>query len=464
MPEWFQTFFNYAVIFYSAFLIASYIAMVLLAYKEHKKHRTYHYEKHVIDQMRTSPYTPGVSIVAPAYNEEKTIINNVNSLLSLDYPDYEVVIVNDGSKDDTLKLLIDNFQLVKVPYAYVEKIKTKPVKGVYMTTSDNPVFKRLTVVDKENGGTKADASNAGVNIVSNKYFVCTDVDCIIDKYALYRVAWPTMTSTRKVIAVSASMRMSNGCDVRNGQMIEPKPPHTPIPLFQDLEYARSYLVGKQALSAINAMQNVSGGFGFFDTEIVIKAGGYDGDSFAEIEPCHSRVNGLLQFFIVHRDMVFNRTYRQYGMVTLPYILIFEMLAPVIEFLGYISIIWLFLSGGINYHTVWLVFLALYSFAQMLTMIIISFDIYSDNSFKKRSSYRWFMLASLLETIMYHPLNVFFSLRGYVKHLIGAQMVWGNMTRKGFQQPVPGTEGAEGATEGAEGAAPAEESAAEEISE
>lgn len=504
MPEWFQTFFNYAVIFYSAFLIASYIAMVLLAYKEHKKHRTYHYEKHVIDQMRTSPYTPGVSIVAPAYNEEKTIINNVNSLLSLDYPDYEVVIVNDGSKDDTLKLLIDNFQLVKVPYAYVEKIKTKPVKGVYMTTSDNPVFKRLTVVDKENGGTKADASNAGVNIVSNKYFVCTDVDCIIDKYALYRVAWPTMTSTRKVIAVSASMRMSNGCDVRNGQMIEPKPPHTPIPLFQDLEYARSYLVGKQALSAINAMQNVSGGFGFFDTEIVIKAGGYDGDSFAEDMDMLARMirymcdsgedyrvvqipeiccwtegpgnvkvlsrqrtrwgRGLLQFFIVHRDMVFNRTYRQYGMVTLPYILIFEMLAPVIEFLGYISIIWLFLSGGINYHTVWLVFLALYSFAQMLTMIIISFDIYSDNSFKKRSSYRWFMLASLLEPIMYHPLNVFFSLRGYVKHLIGAQMVWGNMTRKGFQQPVPGTEGAEGATEGAEGSAPAEESAAEEISE
>ena len=163
-------------------------------------------------------------------------------------------------------------------------------------------------------------------------------------------------------------------------------------------------------------------------------------------------------------MVFNRTYRQYGIVTLPYILIFEMLAPVIEFLGYISIIWLFLSGGINYHTVWLVFLALYSFAQMLTMIIISYDIYSDNSFRKRSSYRWFMLASLLEPIMYHPLNVFFSLRGYVKHLIGAQMVWGNMTRKGFQQPVPGTEGAEGATEGAEGAAPAEESAVEEISE
>lgn len=498
MPDGIQNFFNYAVIIYSALLVSSYIAMVILAYQQHKRHKTYHYEKNTIDQLRTSPYTPGVSIVAPAYNEEKTIINNVNSLLSLDYPDYEVVIVNDGSKDDTLKLLVETFQLVKVPYAYVEKIKTKPVRGVYKTSSDNAAFKRLTVVDKENGGTKADASNAGVNIVSNKYFVCTDVDCIIDKYALYRVVWPTMTSSRKVIAVSASMRMSNGCDVRKGQMVEPRPPHSLIPLFQDLEYTRSYLVGKQALSAINAMQNVSGGFGFFDTEIVIKAGGYDGDSFAEDMDMVARMirymcdsgedyrvvqipetccwtegpstikvlarqrtrwgRGLLQFFIVHRDMVFNKTYRQYGFATLPYILLFEMLAPLIEFTGYIMLLYLIITGGVNYKTVWLTFFGLYCFAQALTLTIISYDIYTGNSFRKRRSYLWFMLASLLEPFLYHPLNVFYSLRGYVKHIFGAKMVWGNMTRKGFQQQ-PGTE-----AEAAQPVPAAEEAEIQEIKE
>ena len=119
MPESFQNLFNYAVIIYSALLITSYIAMVVQAYRQHKRHKTYHYEKNTIDQLRTSPYTPGVSIVAPAYNEEKTIINNVNSLLSLDYPDYEVVIVNDGSKDDTLKLLTETFQLVKVLHLHL---------------------------------------------------------------------------------------------------------------------------------------------------------------------------------------------------------------------------------------------------------------------------------------------------------------------------------------------------------
>ena len=205
----------------------------------------------------------------------------MDSILIQDFVGYEVIIVNDGSKDRTLDLLIEQFDLEKVPYAYIEKIKTKPFRGLYKTRSDNPVFKRLTVVDKVNGGTKADASNAGVNVVTNPYFVCTDVDCILDKEALYRIIWPTMNTGIRVIAVSATMRMSNGCKVVNGQMREVRPPHNLIPLFQDLEYARSFYIGKTALSTFNALQNVSGGFGLFDTDVAIKAGGYDGDSFAE---------------------------------------------------------------------------------------------------------------------------------------------------------------------------------------
>ena len=489
MPEWLLDFFNYFVMFYSAFLISSYIIMTLMALHRHRVHHTYHDEAYTIDELKKSPYTPSVSIVAPAYNEEKTIITNVKSLLNLDYPDYEVVIVNDGSKDDTLKLLIENFDLVKVPYAYVEKIKTKPFKGLYKTKSDNPVFKRLIVVDKQNGGTKADASNAGVNVVSSQYFVCTDVDCVLDKYALYRVIWPTMKSSRRIIAVSATMRMSNGCEVRDGEMVETHPPHTLIPLFQDLEYTRSFLIGKSGLCRINAMQNVSGGFGLFDREIVIKAGGYDGDSFAEDMDMIARMirymcdsgddyrivqipetccwtegppnlrvlnrqrtrwgRGLLPFFTVHHDMIWNKNYRQFGFVTLPYIMIFELMAPVIEAFGYITILYLFFQRAINYHTIWVVFLTLYSFAQLLTTIIISFDAYVGTSFRKKRDYAWFFLASLLEPFVYHPLNVYFSLRGYIKQILGTQMVWGNMTRKGVQQtPAPAAAGAAKAPEAA----------------
>ncbi|MBQ9195282.1 MAG: glycosyltransferase family 2 protein [Bacteroidales bacterium] len=476
MPEWIDYFFNYFVIVYSAAVLLSYVAMAILAFVHHRKHYIYHDDAYTIDELKKSPYTPGVSIVAPAYNEEKTVITNVQSLLSLDYPDFEVVIVNDGSKDKTLELLIENFDLVKVPYAYVEKIKTKPFRGLYKTKSDNPAFKRLTVVDKVNGGTKADASNAGVNVVSNKFFVCTDVDCVLDKYALYRIIWPTMSSTRRVIAVSATRRMSTGSIVEDGKMVQTHPPHSLIPLFQDLEYTRSFMIGKSALAQINALQNVSGGFGMFDREIVIKAGGYDGDSFAEDMDMVARMirymcdtgedyrivqipetccwtegppnfkvlnrqrtrwgRGLLQFFTVHHDMVWNRNYRRYGMLTLPYIMIFELIAPVIEFSGYLMVIYLFMKGAVNYSTIWIAFLGLYIFAQLLTMVIISYDTWVGTSFKRKWDYLWFVMASLLEPILYHPINVFFSLRGYWKHIWGTQMVWGNMTRKGVQQRQP----------------------------
>ncbi len=476
MLEVFDTVFSYFIAVYSTIVLGSYIAMSVLAFLDHRKHYTYHNDAHTIEELKRSPYTPGISIVAPAYNEEKTVITNVKSLLSLDYPDFEVVIVNDGSKDKTLQLLIETFDLVKVPYAYVEKIKTKPFRGLYKTKSDNPSFKRLTVVDKVNGGTKADASNAGVNVVSNKFFVCTDVDCVLDQYALYRIIWPTMASTRRVIAVSAAMRMSNGSIVEEGKMVDTRPPHSLIPLFQDLEYTRSFLIGKTALARINALQNVSGGFGMFDREIVIKAGGYDGDSFAEDMDMVARMirymcdagedyrivqipetccwtegppnlkvlnrqrtrwgRGLFQFYTVHRDMVGNRNYRRYGALTLTYVFLFELLAPVIELIGYLSVFWFIIRGAYNYQTIWIAFVGLYIFAQLLTMVIISYDNWVGTSFKRKSDYAWFVLASLLEPVFYHPLNTFFSLRGYWKHIWGTQMVWGNMTRKGVQQAKP----------------------------
>ena len=466
-------FFNYFVLFYSGALVLSYLVMVLLAWHKHRFHKTYHNEVHTVRLLRRSPYSPGISIVAPAYNEEKTIITNVLSLLSQDYPDFEVIIVNDGSTDRTLELLIEKFDLEKVPYAYVEKIKTKPFRAMYLTKSDNPLYKKLKVVDKENGGTKADASNAGVNVVTNNYFVCTDVDCILDKYALYRIIWPVMQARRRVIAVSATMRMSNGCKVKDGQVVETRAPRSILPLFQELEYTRSFLVGKSALSVLNAMQNVSGGFGMFDTEIAIKAGGYDGDSFAEDMDMIARMvrymcesgekylvaqipetccwtegpsslqvlsrqrtrwgRGLLQFFSIHSDMLWNPTYRQFGGLTLPYILLFELLAPVIEGTGYFIIIYLFLINAVNYNTIWVAFVAIYSFALFLAMTVISFDIYAGTPYKKIRDYFLLFFAAMLEPIIYHPLSVFFSLRGYWRHITGRQMIWGTMTRRGVNQ-------------------------------
>lgn len=179
------------------------------------------------------------------------------------------MIVNDGSKDSTLEKLIEYFDLVEVPFAYVEQIKTKPFKRMFKSTSEK--FSKLIVVDKENGGTKADAVNAGLNAASYPYFVNTDVDCILARDAIYQCMTPVLEKS-DVIAVSGAMAMSNGCKIENGQIIESLPPHSLIPLFQTVEYMRSFLIGKMGWSAINAMPNVSGGYGLFNREIAIAAG------------------------------------------------------------------------------------------------------------------------------------------------------------------------------------------------
>lgn len=459
------------MIFYSASILLSYILLILLSWRRMHHHKVYHNEDYTINLMDKSPYIPGVTIVAPAYNEEKTVITNINSLLNLDYPDYKVVIVNDGSKDSTLQLMIDNFNMEKVPFAYEEKIKTKPFKALYK--SSNPKYAKLTVVDKENGGTKADATNAGINVVDTPYFVCTDVDCILDKRALYRVVWPVMSSPIRMIAVSATMRMSNGCEVEDGQITRAMPPKSLIPLFQDLEYARSYLVGKSGFQTLNAINNVSGGFGLFDTEIAIQAGGYDGESFAEDMDMVARMvrymcesgnpyriiqvpetccwtegpptlkilkrqrnrwgRGIAQFFGVHKDMIFKKRYQRYGMITLPYVLLFELMAPVIEFFGYIAFIYLLLNNRLNIQAFWVLMLALYVFAQALSSAVIFYDIYIKTKFKSHWEYLWYMLAAALEPIIYHPIIVLFTLSGYWDSLMGVTLKWGNMTRKGVNR-------------------------------
>ena len=277
MWEFILYFFGYVIFGYSLLLLASYIMLLIFAYQYSKgcKRWSDDYIRHMV---QSSPYVPGISIVAPAYNEEKTIIDNVQSLLRMDYPNFEVCIVNDGSKDKTLELLIDTFDMVEVPFEYVSKVNCAPFKRLFR--SANPKYSRLIVVDKVNGGTKADAVNAGLNVITNPFFINTDVDCILAKDAMYQCVFPVITD-ETIIAVSGTMSMSNGSTIDNGELVDIRPSNRPIPLFQDLEYKRSFLVGKMGWSKINAMNNVSGGYGLFSTEVVIGAGGYSSSSFAE---------------------------------------------------------------------------------------------------------------------------------------------------------------------------------------
>ncbi len=461
--------YGYLIFFYSLTLILSYVMLLVLSYIRASRYMRWTSD-HILYAVEGSPFAPGVSVVAGAYNEEKTIVDNVQSLLKMDYPNFEVVIVNDGSKDHTLDLLISNFALVETPYEYVPRVHCKPFKRLFRST--DPRFSRLTVVDKVNGGSKADAINGGLNVVRTPYFVNTDVDCLLARDAIKHCIFPILQD-RTIIAVSGTMSMSNGATTEDGVIVDIAPSSRPIPLFQDLEYKRSFLVGKMGWSQINAMNNVSGGYGLFSTEVVLSAGGYASDSFAEDMDMITRMmgfcleqrrpyrvvqiphtccwtegpdnvkvlkrqrirwgRGLIQHMWKHRYMIFNPRYKRLGLITMPYTLLFEFLAPIIEAIGLIIMIFLIFTYSINWKTFWILFLAIYAFSFTLSTFVIFYDYKAGGSYNKSVSYLKLVVAALFEPIVYHPMIVFFSLTGYYNYLTNKTASWGVMVRKGTKK-------------------------------
>ena len=460
--------FEYFVFFYASSMVFCYLVLALFAVIKTTRYKTYN--SRVDERFLTdSPLTPGISVIAPAYNEEKTIIVNVKSLLTLNYPLFEVIIVNDGSTDRTLELLIKEFEMEETKYAYLEKIRTQPFKRVFKST--NELYSKLTVVDKENGGTKADASNAGINASQYPYFLCTDVDCILERNTMLKMIKPILNSSLRVIAVGATLRMSNSCDIHDGVIERVRPPRSVIPRFQELEYLRAYLFNKMSWSLINCVPNVSGGLGLFDKEIAIKAGGNDGYSHAEdmdlltkmaanqinnkqeyrveyipVSCCWTEgppdmdilarqrvrwATGLAQIFFIHRKILFNPRYKKLGLVVFPFAFIFDFFAPIIETLGIIYLLFLIVQDAVNWSMAGYIFLYSYSFTIMIGTLAIVMDNYVQKQYKTTKEILKLWLMIFIEPFIYHPILMYFSLKGYFNFLTSREMEWGTMTRQGY---------------------------------
>lgn len=470
----FYQIFCYLVFSYSILLMASYALLVLMSRQAQNQLDINVPDDETIKyMMQGSPLTPAVSIIAPAFNEEVTIIDNVNSLLKIDYPDYEIVIVNDASTDRTMELLINEYSLVEVPYDIAMRVPSKPIKRVLKSTDER--YSKIIVVDKEHGGRKADGSNAGINVCSNKYFVCTDVDCIIEPMALYRMMWLVINSHKPVIGVGATMLMSNGCIVEDGRVTEAHVPNAVFPMFQQLEYLRSFFIGKLGWSRINALPNISGGFGLFDTDIAVKSGGYDTTSMAEDVDLMLRMvtymnnngfeyqlaqvpkvccwtegpgnlkslsrqrtrwaRGLFEIVVNHSKLSFNPSYGVIGGIMLPYIFIFEFIAPILELLGMIFLIYFTIKGGVNWNTSTIVFGMIYSFSLFMTSFVILSDVKTkavDWKYK-RVSYLKLVFASFIEPFMYHPIVTYCSLVGYWRYIRNKAAVWTPIQRTGVKK-------------------------------
>ena len=318
---------------------------------------------------------PPVSILAPAYNEGLNIVENVRSLLTINYPSFEIVIINDGSKDDTMQRLIEEYDLEKQDYLFHYFIKTKTIRGVYK--SKNTAFKNLLVIDKENGG-KADALNTGINVCSHDIICCIDVDCILEYDAMLKLIKPFLNDRKKVIASGGVIRVANSCVIEDGRIIEVRLPEKFVARVQVIEYFRAFLMGRMAWSRIDGLLLISGAFGMFDKQIAIEAGGYNHNTVGEDmellvrmrrmmreknipykvgfvpDPlCWTEVpqsweilkrqrnrwtRGTAETLLLHKKMIFNPKYGVLGVLSTPFWLFFEWMAPLIEFSGTIFFI------------------------------------------------------------------------------------------------------------------------------
>lgn len=422
-----------------------------------------------ISKVMASPLAPSITIIAPAYNEGMTIVENIRSLLSLQYVNYEVMVVNDGSKDDTLQKMIDAYDMVKIDREMDPNWKSKPVRGIYKSRQRS--FSKLTVIDKENGG-KSDALNAGMYLSENQYVGCIDVDCLLLPDALLHVVKSFFQRSKKrVIAVGGVIRVANSCKISGGTLEEIRMPKNWLAKFQLLEYTRSFLLGRMAWGQIDSLLIISGAFGFFDREIALAVDGYDTNTVGEDmeivfrmrrlmedkkEPytieyipdplCWTEVpeslkilvnqrdrwsRGNLETLYTHRDMFFNPKYGKLGLISYPYWFFYEWLAPILEFFGVLSIFAFSYLGILNWTFFIAITCAVYSFSIMFSFYAILWEVYSYNQYRKTKDILTLMFLAIVEPIVFHPIVTFAAVRGNYKKLFKIQSGWGAITRKGF---------------------------------
>lgn len=416
-------------------------------------------------EMLSSHRVPPVSIVLPAYNEAEGIVDAIRSMAIVSYPKLEIVITNDGSKDNTLELLIEAFDLHKVRIPYRPDLETAPVKGIYR--SAGPM--RITVVDKENGG-RADAVNAGINAARYPYALCTDADVILDANSLVKAMRHVVEDRKHTMVVGGNIRPLNGSRVELGHLVEATVPKKMIPRIQVLEYLRTFVTSRPAWSAMSALPNVSGAFGIWKRSAVIEVGGFTPGHFGEdmdltirmhrhymdlgipyrivYEPAaviwtevpetarvlkRQRIRwhrGLIETVFDFRGVMFNPRYGKLGMVTWPGMVIFEFLAPIVEFVGWLVIPLAYFLGALNVELM-VIFLALaYGVGVINSLLAILLD-ESFGYYNRTSNIVRLVVMALIENLGYRQRTVLWRIRAMMGG--ASTRTWGNMERRGVSK-------------------------------
>jgi cellulose synthase/poly-beta-1,6-N-acetylglucosamine synthase-like glycosyltransferase len=416
------------------------------------------------DKKSFSALAPPVSILVPAHDEEPTIADSVRSMLQLEYPSFEIVVVNDGSSDDTLAVLRREFDLVPFPEAYRVSIPTQRIRAIYRSVR----HPNLRVIDKENGG-KSDALNAGLNAARFPLYCAVDADSVLQRDSLFRVVRPFLEDPA-TIACGGTVRVANGCTVSEGFLREVGMPRGWLARVQIVEYLRAFLFGRLGWSPSNAMLIVSGAFGLFRRTVVIEAGGYALNTVGEDmelvvrlhrqhraarkpyrivfvpDPiCWTEVpeslgllgsqrmrwqRGLLESLTANRRLLFHPRGGAPGWIAFPIVLAFEGIGPVVEVAGYVTMTLAVAMGWVSWQAFAAFLCAAIGMGTLLSASALLLEEVSYRLYKRPRDLAALLGAMLIENLGYRQLTAVWRLRATLEWLVQRPRSWGAMQRTG----------------------------------
>ena len=408
-----------------------------------------------------------ISLIVPAYNEAATIVSSVRSLLQLEYQEFEIVVVNDGSTDATLDTLVREFRLVRVPEAFRVRLPTEPVRAVFHSR----LYPGLRVIDKANGG-KADALNVGINGARYPLFCSLDADSVLQRDSLQRVVLPFLED-RRTIASGGIVRLANGCEVAAGHVVRAGLPRNPLALLQVVEYLRAFLFGRLGWAPMNAVLVISGAFGLFHKETVIRAGGYRTDTVGEdmelvvrlhrlmrregrpyriaVVPdpvCwteapeswrvlrHQRIRwqrGLAESLFANSELLCSRRGGAVGWIAFPFALLVEWASPVVELIGLLFFATGLATGLVPLDAVLVFLLVTIGLGTVLSVGALVLEETAFHLYPRTTDVLLLLVAGVLENVGYRQLTGYWRLVGLWQWVTGRRARWGEMTRTGSWQ-------------------------------
>lgn len=432
---------NLCIVAYFTLLVMGYTLLLFASFADIRRSFNEAEYGNIIELIHPEQNLIPISVIIPTYNEQECILDAIFSILNSGYKDIHIIIVSDGSTDNTVKVLSEAFSLYEVPSTVQQKIPTAAVRHYYQSAK----FPNIVVIDKEHSNT-GDTLNVGINACRSHLFMTVDADTVIEKNTISQIFF-TFLSNFHCILLGGAVYVLNGNKVVNGEFVaSPKIPNNFVAAIQVCEYMRSFLFSRAGWNVFGGALSFAGAFTFFETELVVESGGFDLNNYAQdaeivlrlhswmrMHPypyCirftpsafawtevpftfkmfwHQRSNwqrGLMRSFFLYKHMFLNPRYGIVGCFSYPFYILFEIMSPVVEFTAYITLI---LGWALNIVSIEVIvlFIALaWGYIAFLTMSNLLISLITFNKYRKFSDILFILALSIVEILGFRQFHVF----------------------------------------------------------